>query len=112
VLSIGPLANVANSRISGCEADAIYFNGGNGVVQGVGGSGNGAVTGGVGILADKGAQVSVDAGTTVSGVGGDVKAGSLPPATYASLIPGVAQQYDIQPADINSVATGARIFRV
>jgi hypothetical protein len=110
ILSIGPLANVANTKINGCAADAIYINGGNAVIQGVAGSGNG----GVGILADMGAQVSIDAATTVQGalVTDGVKAGSLAAVAYAALVPGVAQQYDLQPADINTVATGARIFRV
>jgi hypothetical protein len=107
VLSIGPLANIANSRISGCAADAIYFNGGNGVVQLVDGAGNV----GVGILADKGAQVSVDATTTVTGTLGDVKSGSLAPASYATLA--VSAQYDLPPKAASlDVATGARIFRV
>jgi hypothetical protein len=110
VFNIGPGLAVANVKINGCAADAIYVNGGNAVIQTVAGTGNG----GVGILADKGAQVSVDAATTVQGalVTDGVKAGSLAAVAYAALVPGVAQQYDLQPADINTVATGARIFRV
>jgi hypothetical protein len=110
VFNIGPGLAVANAKINGCAADAIYVNGGNAVIQTVTGTGNV----GVGILADKGAQVSVDAATTVQGAlaTDGVKAGSLAAVAYAALVPGVAQQYDLQPADINTVATGARIFRV
>jgi len=107
VLSIGPLVTVANTQIDGCAADAIYVNGGNAVIQTVTGAGNG----GVGVLADKGAQVSVDAATTVQGalVTDGVKAGSLAAVAYAALVPGVAQQYDLPNA---SNGTGARIFGV
>jgi hypothetical protein len=81
VFNIGPGLTVSNVRINDCAADAIYANGGNAVIQTVAGSGNG----GVGILADKGAQVSVlyPAGTadtfTVVGTTVTLNVTSLPP---------------------------------
>ena len=107
ILNNAPSASIANCAISDCANDAIHCTGnGSAIVQVVGGAGNG----GVGIFADMGSQVSVDATTSVTGTGGDVKAGSLAAATYATLrTPTV--QYDLPPnaADLN-VATGARIF--
>jgi len=82
VFSVGPGLGIANTRISNCAADAIYVNGSEAVIQTVAGAANG----GVGILADKGAQVSVryptgtadtftKAGTTMT-----INVTSLPPA--------------------------------
>jgi hypothetical protein len=102
--------SLANLKINGCADSAIYCTAnGSAVVQQVAG----AQLGGVGILADMGSQVSMDAATTVTGPapGDGVKAGSLAAAAHGAVVVG-AQQYDLQPADINTVATGARIFRV
>jgi hypothetical protein len=107
ILNNALAASIANCRISGCAADAIYSTAGSSaIVQHVVGLGNG----GVGVLADMGSQVSVDAATTVSGAGGACKAGSLLAAAFPAA--GFAQ-YDLPPdAASLDVATGARIFGV
>jgi hypothetical protein len=77
------------------------------IVQTVVGTGNG----GVGVLADMGSQVSVDAATTVSGAGGACKAGSL--AAAGAFPAAGAAEYDLPPSAASlNVATGARIFGV
>jgi hypothetical protein len=75
----------------------------------VGGTGNG----GIGVHATNGAQVRVDATTTVTGTGGDVQSGSLAPVTYAVLA--AHQQYDLAPGPAGNpttfnAMTGSRIF--
>jgi hypothetical protein len=107
ILNTGLATTIANCRISGCAADAIYSTANSSaIVQTVVGTGNG----GVGILADMGSQVSVDAATTVAGAGGACKAGSLLAAAFPAA--GFAQ-YDLPPSAASlDVATGARIFGV
>ena len=70
----------------------------------------GSGQGDFGVQAENGAQVSVDATTTVTGASGDTQSGSLAPTTYAQVAAGNA--YDLPPnaASIN-VATGTRIFQ-
>lgn len=68
----------------------------------------GTGNGGLGVLANDGAQVQItDATTTsVTGAGGDVKSGSLAPAVYAPSM----NRYDIPPNSLIAVSTGTRIF--
>jgi len=107
ILNAAPSANIANCAINNCAADAIFStNNSSAIVQTVAGDGNV----GVGIHAEMGSQVSVDATTTVSGTVNDVQSGSLAPTDYATLA--VQQQYDIPPLSAITVSTGARIFRV
>jgi hypothetical protein len=107
ILNNAPSASIANTLINNCAADAIFStNNSSAIIQGVGGSGNV----GVGIHADMGSQVSVDAATTVTGTVNDVQSGSLAPTDYATLA--AQQQYDIPPLSAITVSTGARIFRV
>lgn len=100
--------SIANCKINDCAADAIYCTSNSSAsIQSVAGDGNV----GVGIRADMGSQVSVDAATTVSGTVDDVQSGSLGPVSYAAL--DAQQQYDLPPWGASLAdATGARIFRV
>jgi hypothetical protein len=94
-----------NVEIDGSSADAVFVDGPLDVqLINVGGTGNG----GIGVHATNGAQVRVDATTTVTGAGGNVKSGSLVAAAYAAL-----QQYDLVGMNAGATAahsTGSRIF--
>jgi len=70
----------------------------------------GVVLGDYGIYADFGAQVSVDATTTVTGTLGAIKSGSLAPLTYANVAIGVNGGYDIPPNAPITDATGTRVY--
>ena len=109
---------ITNTRIDGSSSDAISAEKGTNFIicTQVTGANNGGVTD-VGIRATDGAQVSVDAATTVTGgvAGNDVKSGSLLTATYAALA--LHQQYDLAPGPAGNpttfdAQTGTRIFRV
>jgi hypothetical protein len=87
-LSIGVLVQIASGKhriwssiIENCAGDGISIIG-QAYVTFIGGSGVG--NGGVGIRAIDGAQVLIDASTSVTGAGGDMKIGGLPVRTYVN----------------------------
>ncbi len=102
---------VENSTINGCASDGVFCADGKITLVNV----KGATNAGVGAHADGGGQILVDVNTTVTGTGGDLKAGNMAARTWVDFRanPPLKNQFDV-PGFTGATAdttTGARIWQ-
>ena len=100
--------SLTDTKIDGCAGDGIVAARGSVYVLLDHVTGAQSFLGSVGVRADDGAQVQITdtTTTTLTGVAGNVKSGSLAIAAYAIAL----NSYDIPPNSLVAVSTGTRIF--